>query len=270
MTVKIAINGPIISSSEKWIYDYYEEESTCAKDVREALPTNGEDVEVTINSYGGYVDQGAEIYTILKAYSGKVTINVVAAYSAASIIAMAGSPVRISPVGRMMIHNASSGSWGDYHDMDKMSEVLKNANDAMVLAYTKKTGLSKEEILRKMDIETWLTAEQAVDLGFADEIMFESNTQQRLVASYGTGMLSKNVIEKAKATLELPKQQRENSNNLEELVKDQVAKAMSSFFESQEGLEVIQNLKIPVEKIAKNLESFNRQKSLVGRLKKGE
>lgn len=257
MTVKIAINGPIISSSEKWIYDYYKEEATCAKDVREALPNNGEDIEVTINSYGGYVDQGAEIYTLLKSYSGEVTINVVAAYSAASIIAMAGNPIKISPVGRIMIHNASAGNWGDYHDMDKMSEVLKNANESMVAAYTQKTGLSKEEILQKMDTETWLTAEQAVELGFADEIMFETNIQPRLVANYGSGMLSKNVIEKAKATLEPPKNQKGNIPNLEDIVNAQVAKAMTSFFNSQEGNE-------------SKSKSKQKQKSLIARLRKGE
>lgn len=202
MTVKISIKGPIISSAEKWIYDYFEEEATCAKDIREALPQNGEDIEVTINSYGGYVDQGAEIYTMLKAYPGKVSINVVAAYSAASVIAMAGNPTRISPVGRIMIHNASAETWGDYRDMDRMSDVLKTANQAMVGAYAQKTGLTKEDILQKMDKELWLTAEEAVSLGFADEIMFSGDIATKLVASGTTAnMIPRNVIEKTKQFL---------------------------------------------------------------------
>lgn len=194
---KIIINGPIISSDEKWIYDYFDEESTCAKDVSEALPLNGEAIEVTINSFGGYVDQGAEIYTILKSYNGDVTINVVAAYSAASVIAMAGDTVRMSPVGRMMIHNAASSNFGDYRDMDKQSEVLKNANDALSNAYVNKTGLTKEEVLQMMDSETWFTAEKAVSKGFADEIMFESKDEMRLVAN-AAGLLSNNIIKKMK------------------------------------------------------------------------
>lgn len=256
MTVKISINGPIISSSEKWIYDYFGEEATCAKDISSALPKNGEDVEITINSYGGYVDQGAEIYTILKAYEGRVTVNIVAAYSAASIIAMAGNPTRISPVGRVMIHNASAENWGDYHDMDKMSEVLKNANQALAAAYTQKTGLSSEDILNRMDKETWLTAEQAVELGFADEVMFETNVQPRLVANYGSGMLPKNVIEKAKMTLEPPTKKSMENPNIEEVVNAQVAKAMASFLNSQ-----TENDQKP---------EAQKNKSLIARLRKGE
>lgn len=257
MTVKISINGPIISSDEKWIYDYFEEEATCARDVNKALPKNDEDVEITINSWGGYVDQGAEIYTVLKSYEGKVTINVVSAYSAASIIAMAGDVVRISPVGRMMIHNAASGTFGDYHEMDKNSEVLKNANDSIANAYRIKTGLSREDILAKMDTETWLNAEQAVELGFADEVMFETLEQPRLVANYGSGMLPKNVIEKAKATLEPPVKQNENNKNIEDIVSAQVAQAMASFLNSQTVVEPQE----PTEP---------KNKSLINRLRKGE
>lgn len=202
MTVKITIKGPIVSSDEKWIYSWFGEEATCAKDVSSALPKSGEDVEVEINSYGGYVDQGAEIYTILRNHPGKVSVNIVgAAYSAASIIAMAGDTVRISPVGRMMIHNGNAEQYGDYHDMDKMSEILQLTNQSMCNAYVSKTGLSKEDILAKMDAETWLTAEEAVDQGFADEIMFESKAIPRLVASTGNGMLPGSVIAKIRETM---------------------------------------------------------------------
>lgn len=198
MTVKIAINGPIIDSSEKWIYDYFEEEATCAKDISDALPKNGEDVEVTINSFGGYVDQGAEIYTLLSNYPGNVAINVVTAYSAASVAAMAGNPTRISPIGQMMIHNASGVGQGDYRDMVKASERLKITNEALSNAYTIKTGKTKDEILAMMDEETWLTPEKAKELGFVDEIMFAERSTERLVANNG-GMLPPSIIEKMRA-----------------------------------------------------------------------
>jgi ATP-dependent Clp protease protease subunit len=266
MTVKISINGPIISSDEKWIYDYFEEEATCARDVNEALPKNGEDVEITINSWGGYVDQGAEIYTVLKSYEGKVTINVVSAYSAASVIAMAGDVVRISPVGRMMIHNAASGTFGDYHAMDKNSEVLKNANDSIANAYRIKTGLSREDILAKMDTETWLNAEQAVELGFADEVMFDTVEQPRLIANHGSGMLPKNVIDKAKATLEPPKNE---NKSIEDIVNAQVEKAMASFFDSQKDHNPI-NIEIETGVNGTKLVSPKQTKSLINRLRKGE
>ena len=135
MTVKIKINGPIISSDDKWFYDWFDMEATCPKDVLSKLPTNGEDVEVTINSYGGLVDMGNEIYTGLRAYSGKVIANVVMAGSAASIIAMAATQIKISPVGQIMIHNVSMGSQGDYHEMDKASEILQKANLSLANAY---------------------------------------------------------------------------------------------------------------------------------------
>lgn len=183
MTVKINIKGSIISNDDKWIYELFEMEATCPKDVIERLPENGEDVEVTINSYGGLVDEGNEIYTALKLYGGKVAINVIMAGSAASVIAMAGNPTRITPPGQIMIHNVSMGAGGDYHDMDKASEILQKANESLAFAYRLKTGMNTEDILDKMNKETWLTAEEAKELGFVDEIMFENETQLKLVAS---------------------------------------------------------------------------------------
>ncbi|MGL9813258.1 hypothetical protein IGJ45_003185 [Enterococcus sp. DIV0574] len=194
MTVKIKINGPIISSDDKWFYDWFDMEATCPKDVLSKLPTNGEDVEVTINSYGGLVDMGNEIYTGLRAYSGKVIANVVMAGSAASIIAMAATQIKISPVGQIMIHNVSMGSQGDYHEMDKSSEILQKANLSLANAYVAKTGKSKDEILSLMDKETWLTAEEAVEYGFADSIMFENTERPQLVADGGSGLIPSNVI----------------------------------------------------------------------------
>lgn len=89
MTVKIKVNGPIISNDDKWFYELFDMESTSPNDVLDLLPANNEDVEVTINSNGGLVDMGNEIYTALRSYEGHVKVNIVMAGSAASIIAMA-------------------------------------------------------------------------------------------------------------------------------------------------------------------------------------
>lgn len=194
MTVKIKINGPIISSDDKWFYDWFEMEATCPKDVLEKLPLDGEDIELTINSYGGLVDMGNEIYTALRSYSGHVTANVVMAGSAASIIAMSADTVAISPVGQIMIHNVATDSSGDYHDMDKASEMLQKANHSLANAYVSKTGKTKDEVLALMDEETWLTAEEAVKNGFADEIMFETQERPLLIADGGSGLVPQNVI----------------------------------------------------------------------------
>lgn len=198
---KIKINGPIIDSDEKLLYDWWGLEATCARDVAEALKDSSEDIEVSINSFGGYVYQGAEIYTMLKEYPGKVTVNVISAYSAASIIAMAGDVVRISPVGTMMIHNAAGGTYGDYRDMSKSSEQLKMTNETMSNAYSLKTGMSKEELLEHMNNEKWLGPEEAIELGFADEMMFVENPSEKLVASGYSSMLSKEMIEKTKVMI---------------------------------------------------------------------
>lgn len=201
MTTKINVKGPIISNDDKFFYDLFGMDSTAPKDVIDELPDDNSDVEVDINSGGGLVESGSEIYTALMAYQGKVTVNIVGmAASAASIIAMAGTPTRISPVGQIMIHNASAAMYGDYHDQDKLSEILKQLNTAMASAYELKTGLSKDDILSKMDAETYLNADEAKELGFVDEVMFDDENVQ-LVADGGSGLLPKSAINKVKELL---------------------------------------------------------------------
>lgn len=199
MTVKIDVKGPIISNDDKWVYDMFGMTATAPSDVVDVLPSDGSDVEVNINSNGGLMDAGTEIYTALKSYSGKVTINIVGmAASSASLIAMAGNPTRISPVGQIMIHNVSAGSYGDYRDQAKLSEILKQSSEAIASAYQLKTGLSKDDLLAKMDEETYLNADKAKELGFADEIMFDEEPQFDLVADNGSGLLPRKAIEKVK------------------------------------------------------------------------
>lgn len=198
MKTKINVKGPIIANSDKWIYDMLGMDSTAPKDVLDNLPEDGTDVEVDINSGGGLMDSGTEIYTALKAYTGKVTVNIVGmAASAASLIAMAGNPTRISPVGQIMIHNVAGGWTGDYRDQEKLSEILKLSSEAIANAYQLKTGLSMEDLQEKMDSETYLNAEQAKELGFVDEIMFDDENIQ-LVADGGSGLLPKTAVDKIK------------------------------------------------------------------------
>lgn len=194
---KINIKGPIISNDDKWIYDLLGMESTAPKDVTDELPADGSDVEVNINSGGGLVDSGNRIYTALMAYTGKVTVNVVGmAASAASLIAMAGRPTRISPVGQIMIHNVAGGWVGDYRDQAKLSEILKQSSKAIANAYHLKTGLSMDELQAKMDSETYLNADEAKELGFVDEIMFADDDEPALVADGGSGLLPQSAIDK--------------------------------------------------------------------------
>lgn len=193
---KINIKGAIISNDDKWIYEMFDYEHTAPKDVVDALnELNGEDVQVTINSGGGSVYDGSEIYTELKDYPGNVEVRIVGlAASAASVIAMAGDTVRISPTAELMIHNAAMLAVGDHNDMQKASEMLKITNKSISAAYRHKTGLSEEELLNLMEEETWLTAETAKEKGFVDEIMFD-NTKAQMVAS-APGALPQEVINK--------------------------------------------------------------------------
>lgn len=199
--MKISIKGTIIQSGLEDVYAWFGIVVTSPRMIEKALTTaNGEDVEIEINSGGGEVFAGSEIYTMLKSYAGKVTIKVTGlAASAASVIAMAGNKVLMSPTAQIMIHNAWTVVLGDYRDLDHTSEVLKNLNQAMANAYRLKTGLEDAELLKMMDAETWLTAQQAVDKGFADEIMFE---QSQIAAAAGTAqLLPLDVVNKVKGLL---------------------------------------------------------------------
>lgn len=191
--MKINVKGAIISNNDKWIYDMLEMDATSPKDIVDALPSNNEDIEVIINSGGGDVFAGSEIYTTLKDYAGNVNIKVVGvAASAASVIAMAGNHIEMSPTAQMMIHNASTMAFGDDRAMASASEMLNSVNRGIANAYIEKTGKSEQEVLDLMNQETWFSAQDAVDLGFADSKMFGEDTP-KLVANSGQ-MLSNDAV----------------------------------------------------------------------------
>lgn len=171
--MELNINGDITMNADKWMYDYFGMACTCPDDVKKALKEKpaGEKLTVNINSGGGSVQAGQEIYSLLHNRTD-VEIKIQSmAYSAASVIAMA-SRCEISPVAMLMIHNVSmSGACGDYHDMQKNAEILQQMNAALASAYTAKTGKSQGEILELMDKETWITAEKALEMGFVDGII---------------------------------------------------------------------------------------------------
>lgn len=214
--MKISVKGPIIDNDDQWIYDWFEVEATSPKKVIDLInqAKNSEDLEVEINSGGGSVFAGSEIYTALKSYDGKVITKIVGiAASAASVIAMAGDNILISPTGQIMIHNASGGFGGDYRDMEKGAEILKNVNATISNAYRIKTGLSNDELLDMMNKETWLTPQQALEKKFVDEIMFTNDI--KLVASINNGMLPQEVINKMKMELKNKETPKNQENDIE-------------------------------------------------------
>lgn len=125
-----------------------------------------------INSPGGDCVAAAQIYNMLTAYSGKVTVKIDGiAASAASVIAMAGDTVLVSPVSMLMIHNPATVAWGDHADMQKAIDMLSEVKESIINAYVQKTGLSRARLSHLMDAETWMDANKAVELGFADGII---------------------------------------------------------------------------------------------------
>ena len=203
--VKIKINGTIVGNDDKWIYDWFEMESFCPKDLE---ITDGEDLEIEINSPGGYIYPASEIYTALMQHKGNVNVAITGlAASAASVIAMAGTNVKISPTAQIMIHNVSGIGAGDYREFERYADQLKKSNDTLANAYMLKTGKKKEEILELMNLETWFTPDEALEHGFADEIIKREDSENkefRLVAA-ADYLIPQNVIDKLKTELEQEK-----------------------------------------------------------------
>ena len=145
------------------------------KNFREELNAGADDITVWINSPGGNVFAAAEIYTMLRDYPGSVTVKIDAiAASAASVIAMAGNKVLMSPVAMLMIHDPSTIAMGNTKDMEKAIATLNEVKESIINAYAAKSGLSHNRISKLMENETWMNAKKAVELGFADEILFEA------------------------------------------------------------------------------------------------
>lgn len=137
------------------------------------------DVSVWLNSPGGDVFAASQIYTMLKEYKGKVTVKIDGiAASAASVIAMAGTEISMSPVAMMMIHNPSTVIFGEAVDLQSGIDMLSEVKESIVNAYEQKTGLSRNKISKMMDSETWFSAKKAVELGFADKVLYEPDQDE--------------------------------------------------------------------------------------------
>ena len=137
----------------------------------------------------------AQIYNMLMDYKGDVTVKIDGiAASAASVIAMAGTKVLISPVGMMMIHNPATIAWGDTAEKQKAIEMLASVKDSIINAYEIKTGLSRAKLSHLMDSETWMDAHKAVELGFADGILERADLPEDVEPPTGTMLYSKAAV----------------------------------------------------------------------------
>ena len=145
---------------------------------RDELEADEGDITVWINSPGGNVFAAAEIYTMLCEYKGRVTVKIDAiAASAASVIAMAGERVLMSPVAMLMIHDPMTIAMGNTKDMEKAISILNEVKETIINAYQKKTGLSRGKISQLMENESWMNARKAVELGFADAVLYSDKSE---------------------------------------------------------------------------------------------
>lgn len=195
MPKKIKLKGPLIANNSQEVYDYFGLEAVSAKSIESALPEDGSDVILEVNSNGGLVTVGSEIYTLLKSYKGNVAVEVTGmAASAASVAIMGADKIIMSPTAQIMIHKALLGYVsGNSDDLQKALNALNASDKAIVSAYVTKTGKTEAEIMEMMKAETYMSAQDAVEQGFADEIMDFDTVEA--VASTGVGVLPQAVID---------------------------------------------------------------------------
>lgn len=200
----VNIRGVMVPNDYKWFYDYWGEDCTCPRDVQAVMDVfqPGDEIEVFINSPGGVIDVGSEIYTLLRSRKDDVKIYITGeACSAASIAAMAAY-CEMSPTALMMVHCVSTRASGNHSTFEHASEMLRTADKALCQAYVTKSGMTEAEALEMMEKETWLTAEQAKERGLIDAVMFEEKEEELFVAGPLFALPSKEKMEQTKRMLE--------------------------------------------------------------------
>lgn len=212
--MEIEIRGTIVPNDYAEVYEWLGMECTTPSMIK--IDDEKEDLTVNINSGGGDVFSGSEIYTKLKNHKGKVTTVVTGlAASMASVIAMAGDVVKMSPTSQMMIHNVSTFTVGDKNTMNHEAEVLSGCDKTIANAYRLKTGMTEDELLALMNDETWLTAQGAKEKGFIDEILFD-NAKTPILLNSEAPILAEEVINKVKNQIHGGKMSKELKNALED------------------------------------------------------
>ena len=169
----LVLNGTI--AEESWFGD-----EVTPGIFRDELMKGDGDITVWINSPGGDVFAAAQIYNMLMDYKGNVTVRIDGiAASAATMIAMAGTTVEMSPVGMFMIHNPGTVAIGNTQEMQAAIRMLDEVKENIINAYELKTGLPRQQLSDLMDAESWMNAKKAVELGFADRILFANEDEEK-------------------------------------------------------------------------------------------
>lgn len=176
--MRITLNGQVVPSDDQWLYDWFGMDAFSPGTVRKALADNpeGEDLELELNSPGGSVFAGFELYSLIREARCKtVAIVQSLAASAASTVMAACDEVRMSPVAQVMIHLPASRAAGNQNDMRHEAKVLESITQSILNGYEAKCRgkASRDRLDRLIRSESWLTAQEAVELGLADEILFQ-------------------------------------------------------------------------------------------------
>ena len=215
-SVKIELKGTITTDSDAWAYEWLGMPSASPRRIAEEFKNaDGKDVVLEINSYGGSCTAATEIRQIIKGYEGKVTANILCAMSAATVIACAADMALMSDTGIYMIHNSQSYAAGDYRDMEKTGDMLKQFNEGIINAYEEKTGLSRKEIQTLMDKDTSMSPSKAMSLGFVDGIIESTNTGGMDAAASILPLIPRNKVEHLKNIIKENKERFRNEKQLQ-------------------------------------------------------
>lgn len=219
----LTLDGEI--SDESW----YGDEVT-PRLFKDELESGNGKITLWINSPGGDVFAAAQIYNMLMDYPYDVTVKIDAlAASAASVIAMAGTRVCMSPVAMLMIHNPMTIAIGDSEEMQKAIDMLSEVKESIVNAYEIKSGLSRAKISKLMDAETWMNAKEAKRLGFADEILFSDGdkflNEDEEPSDEGLMLFSRKAVTDSLLSKLIPK--KEHKENKDAVKADDLRKRLS-------------------------------------------
>ena len=211
------LNGTIAESS--WLDD-----DLTPQMFKDELNSGDGDITVWINSPGGDCVAAAQIYNMLIDYKGNVTVKIDGiAASAASVIAMAGTKVLMSPVSMLMIHNPMTMAFGNTAEMHKAIDMLGEVKESIINAYELKTSLSRAKLSRLMDAETWMNANMAVELGFADGILQREVAAENIISApsamaYSRAEVTNSLMEKLSARCRIEPQPTNTERSVADLM----------------------------------------------------
>lgn len=215
----LELNGTI--AEESWFDD-----DITPRMFKEELLSGSGPVTIWINSPGGDCIAASQIYSMLMDYKGEITVKIDGiAASAASVIAMAGTKVIMAPTALLMIHNPSTTAMGDHRDMQKAIELLDQVKESIINAYEIKTGMSRITLSHLMDAETWMNANKAIELKFADEILEDDKKKSSDVSfafsahEFATNLLNKIASKESTETIKTGRKVSELKNELAKIKK---------------------------------------------------